>query len=538
MNRLQRASLIACVLMGLGALAHTEETRDHTHACPADMTDTGDGSDYPCNKDWAFDEVGGPWTDGVPSTGGSRIWRAQRSSSTPNGDNTEWALTVKPTGAGLWSGEGGLDYHSDERVWARNDSGTIAPSPPPERYARVVTITISSIPPSTPLVVSSITSGGGTWALDTWGDAQKFSTGPRTGTLKWGVRAVRLNLSQGSPHRITIQILGVAGSGTPDANDVLGNFEYPPPVPSGEVRFWAVTPVTLEPNEDYYVYIRYKNLQSSQPRVRTSTGSYNYELGWGLASNSWQCDSLSNDKCPTRYENNGWTEHSFRLQLAIDLGGPEGFNHPPVGQPVITGISREGNQVTATAQDITDINGIDSTNQYQYFWESRYEDGTLHSILTKAILTDGATPVHYILTGKEVGLKVAVGVGYYDNFEHFNGPVYSDLFPSAGTIEAVDGGSPPSTPPPTPSPPTPPVTPPSPPPSSPSPPPPPPSPTAPPLSPPPTDPVRSDPEPAEVGTQEIERVTSSWEYTEQPSEAISTQDHEDDVTIKKDNLGD
>ena len=101
-------------------------------------------------------------------------------------------------------------------------------------------------------------------------------------------------------------------------------------------------------------------------------------------------------------------------------------NTPATGKPTISGVSQEGQTLTASTSSIQDADGF-SNRTFTYQWV-RVDGGTDTDII-------GATSQTYVLTSDDVGYTVKVRVKFADDL---NNPeeIPSDAYPASGSIQA------------------------------------------------------------------------------------------------------
>ena len=121
-----------------------------------------------------------------------------------------------------------------------------------------------------------------------------------------------------------------------------------------------------------------------------------------------------------------------RAELAVTVVAEEGSNAPPAGVPAIAGTAQVGAVLTASADGITDANGLANAS---FAWQWIAHDGTADAAIA------GATDATYVLTSAELGKTIKVRVAFTDdggNAEALESAATAPVAPAALTAAFLD----------------------------------------------------------------------------------------------------
>ena len=122
------------------------------------------------------------------------------------------------------------------------------------------------------------------------------------------------------------------------------------------------------------------------------------------------------------YANQDWSEVSTRrLRLSIPP------NNSATGVPTISGTARVGEEFTADAGAVADVDGLPDVSTFEYQWV-RVESGSEEDI-------DGATGSTYRSVEADAGKQVRVRVSFTDKLGGEESAI-SEVYPNPGTIAA------------------------------------------------------------------------------------------------------
>ena len=120
-----------------------------------------------------------------------------------------------------------------------------------------------------------------------------------------------------------------------------------------------------------------------------------------------------------------WSDISSGKSIRIALHAETAPNKEPAGIPVVTGTARVGQELTATADDIADQNGLPTTFTYQ--WKRYSAEGVFETEI-------GANSNQYTLTSSDLNKKLQIEVSYTDLHGYSEGPLISDDFPHGAVV--------------------------------------------------------------------------------------------------------